>query len=68
MDRKLFNNYLNLCNINKVELANLLNLPYSTVNGWGSRNPFPAWLESWFENYIKAQKFDQLKILFSDFD
>ncbi|EDP6911069.1 hypothetical protein RDZ95_000722 [Campylobacter upsaliensis] len=43
---------------NKQELAVLLNLSYGSVNAWGSVKPYPRYLKSWFENYIKAKKYD----------
>ncbi|EAH5902877.1 hypothetical protein EEL71_00010 [Campylobacter upsaliensis] len=44
---------------NKQELAVLLNLSYGSVNAWGSVKPYPRYLKSWFENYIKAKKYDE---------
>ncbi|MBS4275652.1 hypothetical protein [Campylobacter vulpis] len=43
----------------KQELAELLGLNYSSVNAWGSVKPYPKYLKSWFENYIKAKKYDE---------
>ncbi|MDL0114405.1 hypothetical protein NYG88_03795 [Campylobacter felis] len=44
---------------NKQELAELLGLNYGSVNAWGSVKPYPKYLKSWFENYIKAKKYDE---------
>ncbi|MDL0147596.1 hypothetical protein NYG95_08270 [Campylobacter felis] len=45
---------------NKQELAELLGLKnYGSVNAWGSVKPYPKYLKSWFENYIKAKKYDE---------
>ena len=40
-------------------MAALLNLSYGSVNAWGSVKPYPRYLKSWFENYIKAKKYDE---------
>ncbi|KAA3684817.1 XRE family transcriptional regulator [Campylobacter fetus] len=61
MNRDDFKELLALAEINKKELAELLNLPYGTVNNWGSSNPYPEWLKSWIENYIKAKSYEDIK-------
>ncbi|WP_169975837.1 XRE family transcriptional regulator [Campylobacter sp. RM16191] len=61
MNREEFKDFLAKSNINKKELAELLNLPYGTVNNWGTSNPYPDWLKSWFENYIKAKSYEEIK-------
>lgn len=66
MDRELFKKYLKECNINKKALATRLNLPYGTVNNWGTSNPYPDWLESWLQNYKKSMKFDRIREMIKD--
>lgn len=61
MNRNEFKIYLEKCGINKKELAEVLRLPYGTVNNWGSSNPYPEWLYSWFENYIKSKSYEEIK-------
>ncbi len=38
----------------------MLGVSYVTVNGWGSSQNIPYWVESWLKNYIKAKKFDEM--------
>lgn len=67
MTKKDFDKHLKDLNITKKYFTELVNLPYSTVNNWnGIDKPFPAWLNSWFENYEKALKFDKIKELIKD--
>lgn len=67
MNKLEFDCYLKELNITKVELAELLNLPYNTVRGWnGNSKPYPSWLSAFFINYKKALKFDRAKKLFAD--
>ncbi|MCR4941588.1 MAG: XRE family transcriptional regulator [Campylobacter sp.] len=61
MNKDEFKQYLQIANINKKELAELLQMPYGTVNNWGSQNPYPSWLRSWLENFIKAKCYEELK-------
>nr|DAY39565.1 MAG TPA: Regulatory protein [Caudoviricetes sp.] len=61
MNRDDFKDFLNRSGINKKELAELLGLSYGTVNNWGSSNPYPEWLKSWFENFIKAKSYEEIK-------
>ncbi|CZE47709.1 hypothetical protein [Campylobacter geochelonis] len=67
MTKDNFDNYLQKFNLNKKDLANLLSLPYGTVNNWnGISKPFPSWLNSWFYYYEKSLKFDKIKELLKD--
>lgn len=61
MNRDEFKTLLSKAKINKKELSELLNLPYGTVNNWGTSNPYPEWLNSWFENFIKAKSYEEIK-------
>ena len=44
---------------NKKELAELLGLPYGSVNNWGSSKNYPIWLKNVFAFIIKAKKYDE---------
>ncbi|MDL0109145.1 hypothetical protein NYG93_08840 [Campylobacter felis] len=44
---------------NKKELAELLGLPYGSVNNWGSSKNYPVWLKNVFAFIIKAKKYDE---------
>ncbi|EPU7736043.1 hypothetical protein ACVZN2_001454 [Campylobacter upsaliensis] len=43
----------------KKELAELLGLPYGSVNNWGSSKNYPVWLKNMFAFIIKAKKYDE---------
>ncbi|HEC1580320.1 TPA: helix-turn-helix domain-containing protein [Campylobacter upsaliensis] len=43
----------------KKELAELLGLPYGSVNNWGSSKNYPVWLKNVFVFIIKAKKYDE---------
>lgn len=60
MDKEKFKSLMQEAGIKKKqELAGLLDLTYGSVNAWGSIKPYPKYLKSWFENYIKAKKYDE---------
>ena len=58
MDKNEFKEYLKLANLNKKELAELMNLPYGSVNTWGNTREFPKWVKSWLINYIKLKQYE----------
>lgn len=58
-----FINFLKKNNLTKKEFANVLNLPYPTVNSWGSTSGFPKWLHSFCHHYEKSKKYDKLQSL-----
>lgn len=61
MNKETFKHLLNEANINKKELALLLDIPYNTINAWGNNNrAYPYWVKSWLENYIKAKHLDTI--------
>lgn len=66
MDKKLFTKLLKEAGLNKVKLAEISEIPYATVNAWGSRTPYPPYIKSWLENYISKQKFDIIKEAIKD--
>lgn len=52
---------LNEINLSKKEFANLSNISYNTVNNWNDENrPVPPWVQSWLDNYIKAQDMNKV--------
>ncbi|WP_164969893.1 hypothetical protein [Malaciobacter molluscorum] len=52
----------------KIKFAKLSGENYHTVLGWGRVHPkdknknisFPKWIDSWLENYQKAQMYDMI--------
>lgn len=60
MDKERFKHLLKLANISKKELALMLNISQVTVNGWGSTQSIPYWMESWLVNKIKANYYDEI--------
>ena len=60
MDKERFKHLLKLANISKKELALMLNISPVTVNGWGSTQSIPYWMESWLVNKIKANYYDEI--------
>lgn len=61
MDRNEFNSLLKQANLTKKQLAEIIGMQYSSVNNWGSSQEFPKWVESWLQNYIKAQTYEEVK-------
>ena len=57
MDKEEFKKLLKLSNLNKKGFAELVNLPYGSVNHWGVDRPFPEWVKSWLVNYIELQQY-----------
>ncbi|BCD62648.1 hypothetical protein NitYY0826_C1530 [Nitratiruptor sp. YY08-26] len=45
----------------KKDFANLLGIKPQSVHSWGTTKPFPYWVESWLQNYIKAKTLDNVK-------
>lgn len=67
MDKKEFDGFLQKLNISKKDLAELVSMPYNTVNGWnGDTKPYPSWLKSWFEHYEKSTRYEKIKELTKD--
>ena len=60
MDKNEFQNLLNKAGINKKRLSEISNIPYATVNAWGSRTPYPPYLKFMLENYIKSLDMDKI--------
>ena len=43
------------------------NMSYTGVTNWNQRNQTPAWVDSWLENYEKANKYDFLIRLVAEY-
>lgn len=66
MNKDEFIELLKCAKLNKKEFAEIANLPYSTVNGWGVNRKgrvleTPNWVKQFLLLYMKAKKFDLLK-------
>lgn len=67
MNKSEFDSFMDKLGLNKKELADLLNLPYNTINGWnGETKPYPLWLKSWFTHYEKSNRYEKIKELTKD--
>ena len=65
MSRDNFLTLLKELHINKREFALLANIPYSTVNNWGTKRgerllEIPGWVEPFLFYYKKGVKLDYL--------
>lgn len=60
MDRLEFQELLSKTGLNKRELAHLTGIPYNTVNGWGSRTPYPPYTRFLLEAILKIQTLDKV--------
>lgn len=62
MTKEEFKEELKKLGISKKEFAKLSGTAYITVNNWNDSNkPIPKWVESWLQNYIKAQTYEEVK-------
>ena len=67
MDKKEFDGYLTKLNISKKDLAELVTMPYNTINGWnGDTKPYPSWLKSWVVHYVTSTRYEKIKELTKD--
>ncbi len=65
MTRQEFTDLLKKAGLSRKEFAAKLDMTYGTVNNWGNLNQsVPYWVETWLNNYIKAQHFDNAKKIF----
>lgn len=60
MDKIEFQELLMKTGLNKRELAELVGIPYATVNGWGSKVPYPPYARFLLEAVIKIQALDKI--------
>ena len=63
MNRDIFVKLLKEAGLSKKELADILEISYSTVTNWGSSKRYPYWLKTWLIFYIKAKKYDDIRYL-----
>lgn len=65
LELEKFKQLLKEADFNKKSFSEYVNIPHSTVNGWGSINksPVPEWVEKFLNLYIKDKKCNQLKDL-----
>ncbi|KLE04171.1 hypothetical protein AF78_09075 [Aliarcobacter butzleri L353] len=57
MTKKEFDNLLKDLELTKKEFSNIIGISYITINNW---NIIPSWVNSWFENYIKAKDMNKV--------
>lgn len=60
MDKNEFQELLSKTGLNKRELAELVGIPYATVNGWGSKVPYPPYARFLLEAVIKIQTLEKV--------
>ena len=60
MDNNEFQELLSKTGLNKRELAELVGIPYATVNGWGSKVPYPPYARFLLEAVIKIQTLEKV--------
>ena len=60
MDKNEFQELLLKTGLNKRELAELVGIPYATVNGWGSKVPYPPYARFLLEAVVKIQTLDKI--------
>lgn len=63
-----FKDLLKSTGLNKKEFASLVNMSYGTVNAWGveGRAEVPDWVKPFIENYLKAQKLEEIKKMLNE--
>ena len=67
MEKEQFFERLKELGLNKMDFANITNVPYATVNNWGiMRNGkpqvIPPWVESYLYYYEKSKKLDYVMV------
>lgn len=60
MDKNEFQELLSKTGLNKRELAELVGIPYPTVNGWGSKVPYPPYARFLLEAVLKIQTLEKV--------
>ena len=60
MDKNEFQELLSKTGLNKRELAELVGIPYATVNGWGSKVPYPPYARFLLEAVLKTQTLEKV--------
>ena len=67
MDKNEFQDLLSKTGLNKREFSELVGIPYATVNGWGSKVPYPPYTRFLLEAVLKIQTFDRIVISLEPF-
>jgi hypothetical protein len=61
MEKQVFIDRLKKAGISQKIFAEKTKVSYKTVNNWNDTNrPVPSWVDSWLENYEKAQHMDRV--------
>lgn len=60
MNKNEFQELLSKAGLNKRELAELTGIPYNTVNGWGSKVPYPPYARFLLEAVLKIQTLEKV--------
>lgn len=60
MDKNEFQELLSKTGLNKREISELVGIPYATVNGWGSKVPYPPYARFLLEAVLKIQTLEKV--------
>lgn len=60
MNKDEFQELLLKTGFNKREFADFVGIPYHTVNGWGSKVPYPSYTRFLLEAVIKIQTLEKI--------
>ena len=60
MDKIEFQELLLKTGLNKRELSELVGIPYATVNGWGSKVPYPPYTRFLLDAILKIQTLEKV--------
>ena len=67
MDKSEFQDLLSKTGLNKREFSELVGIPYATVNGWGSKVPYPPYARFLLNAVLKIQTLDRIVISLEPF-
>lgn len=67
VDKNEFQDLLSKTGLNKREFSELVGIPYATVNGWGSKVPYPPYTRFLLDAVLKIQTFDRIVISLEPF-
>lgn len=68
MNKQEFQALLKKAGINKRELSEITGIPYPTVNAWGSRTPYPPYIDFLLKSYIKSKLYEDIKNKFLEIE
>ena len=60
MDKNEFQDLLSKTGLNKREFSEFVGIPYATVNGWGSKVPYPPYAQFLLEAVLKIQTLEKV--------